>query len=702
MKITKIEAKNYRLLEDFSIDIEEELSLVIGKNNCGKTSLLSILDKFLNSTGITFNDFNLDFIENLKRIIKAEEETINDPMGISLAIFIKYDEEDDLSNVSELLMDLDPTKNIIKLLFEYNISPNQIMKLKSDYNDFEISEAGKEAPKNIEYYLKNNYSSYFKQSTKSVDFNDSKIFIDIERSQIALKKVINYKFIKANRDVSNKEPNKTLSSLSAKIYEKMDMDKELESISNEFIDTLSRTDDTLDGVYDSLFKKTLDKVKKFGGIKPNESNIKITSTLQHKELLAGNTTVLYMHGQNELPEHYNGLGYMNLISMILEIEILINEFKRNKSERIADINLLFIEEPEAHTHPQMQYIFINNIKKLLNEGIKKEGEGVKKIQYIISTHSSHIVSESDFDDIKYLKRNENSVVSKNLKDLEKEYDRDGKKQNYEFLKQYLTLHRAELFFVDKAIFIEGDTERILLPAIMKKLDFKITENQLLSQNISIVEVGNYSHIFENFIDFIGVKSLIITDIDSAMNTKKLKELKVVNSKQKQKVRVKDENASITTNASLKYFYSTDSLGFFKSKTINELTLRKKNQKGLVGVEAEKKWEVDPDGNLACVYQLEEKNSGGSSYHASSFEDSFFHLNRDFIINNKKNFVSLKNIKLFEEKDQGKYTIDAYDLADRCVEKKPAFAIEVLLNSNEDFSNWLIPEYIERGLLWLKD
>lgn len=37
---------------------------------------------------------------------------------------------------------------------------------------------------------------------------------------------------------------------------------------------------------------------------------------------------------------------------------------------------------------------------------------------------------------------------------------------------------------------------------------------LLSQNISIIEVGAYSQIFEKFIKFLGIKSLILTDIDS--------------------------------------------------------------------------------------------------------------------------------------------------------------------------------------------
>lgn len=32
MKIFKLEITNFRLLKDFSMDLEEELSLVIGKN----------------------------------------------------------------------------------------------------------------------------------------------------------------------------------------------------------------------------------------------------------------------------------------------------------------------------------------------------------------------------------------------------------------------------------------------------------------------------------------------------------------------------------------------------------------------------------------------------------------------------------------------------------------------------------------------
>ena len=72
MVIKQIQVKNFRLLKEFTMEMEDELSLVIGKNNVGKTSLLVILDKFLNQgdrKGFQYNDFNLDFRCQLKDLI---------------------------------------------------------------------------------------------------------------------------------------------------------------------------------------------------------------------------------------------------------------------------------------------------------------------------------------------------------------------------------------------------------------------------------------------------------------------------------------------------------------------------------------------------------------------------------------------------------------------------------------------------------
>ena len=719
MKIKKIKVRNYRLLKNFELDLEDDLSLIIGKNNCGKTSLLSILDKFIGDKSInnnfTFDDFNSEFKDALK--IKIESNDESGYLGLSLKLFIEYDDADDLSNVgSSVIMDLDPENKTIVLGFEYKL--NKFQELIEDYNIFKIKEKKKneELRKDFFYFLKINHKKYFKILKKSIEFNnETKIenddaFVDLIKEKIQIDRIINFKMIDAKRNVSNKDPERSLSSLSSKIYKKVESSEEENEGIKQFKETLMNTDSHLNTVYETLFNDVLEDVKKFGGIKNGESIIKIVSTLQHKELLGGNTTVMYsINDSHNLPENYNGLGYMNLISIIFEIKILIHEFKKELSERPADINLLFIEEPEAHTHPQMQYVFIENIKSLLNRGIEREDGQNRKLQTIITTHSSHIISKSDFNDIKYLKRENNRVISKNLKSLEIEYKKDGKEQNYKFLKQYLTLHRAELFFADKAIFIEGDTERILLPAMMKKIDQIDTSNTvpLLSQNISIVEVGAYSHIFEKFIDFIGIKSLIITDIDSAITIEKMKELKdnepdkSLKKKITQKVKPSDSNAKLTTNGSLQYFYGNDKeLNFFKDINIEDKILKKDKENG--------KWIQSRDGHLVCIYQINERNTQDACYHARSFEDAFFHMNKNFIQENLSDFSQgIKNPRYIKE-DHKEFKDDVYFWAENCVNKKPALAMEILLNSESDeetgyqFVNWEIPKYIKEGLLWLRE
>ena len=716
MKISKIKVRNYRLLKSLELDLEDELSLIIGKNNCGKTSLLSILNKFIGkkstNPSFAYDDFSIDFQKELEKIyttdkyqeiiseIESSEDNKWKNIGLSLKLFIEYTKDDSLSNICKLMMDLNPDNKTIVLLFEYVLDENSFRTLRKDFTEYKTKKEEKNKSDDVQpcskrgslfhQFMKRNSKSYFKTFKKSISFDtvsaheNEEIFTDIIKEKIPLSTIINFNIIQANREISNKDSDRTLSILASEYYKKKEEAEQDSPKIQEFKNMLEETDNHLDGVYGGIFEKIVDKVKLFGGIQKGDSLISIISTLQHRELLKGNTTVMYEHNkESSLPENYNGLGYLNLISMIFDIELLISDFRRedNKTEEPADINLLFIEEPEAHTHPQMQYVFIKNIKKILKQASESK-EGVKfNLQTLITTHSSHITSESDFDDIKYFYKqtNNNEVIAKNLKDLETKYG-SAEAEHFKFLKQYLTLHRTELFFADKAIFIEGDTERILLPAMMKKIDQedKNTGDEslpLLSQNISIIEVGAYSHIFEKLFDFIGLKSLIITDIDSSKDNRT-------------SCRVYDTDAKFTTNSALSFFHNkTKNLNYFKNLKISSKILTKDNNN----------WTSNENGNLLVVYQTKE-----DSYHARSFEDAFIHLNRQFIIDNKLVFESLKHINYFENTEK-----DAYDLANQCVGKKPSFAMEILLSSKTDketekqFSNWQIPAYIKEGLLWLK-
>ena len=73
MEIKKIYIQHYRLLNDFSLELKNDLSLIVGKNNCGKTSVLSVLEKIFNKkfqSQLYGEDINLyhrkEIFENIK------------------------------------------------------------------------------------------------------------------------------------------------------------------------------------------------------------------------------------------------------------------------------------------------------------------------------------------------------------------------------------------------------------------------------------------------------------------------------------------------------------------------------------------------------------------------------------------------------------------------------------------------------------
>lgn len=247
---------------------------------------------------------------------------------------------------------------------------------------------------------------------------------------------------------------------------------------------------------------------------------------------------------------------------------------------------------------------------------------------------------------------------------------------------------------------EGETEGILLPAMLKKVDEEHpSENDLplLSQNISLIASGAYSQIFDEFLSFIGIKTLIITDIDSGKESIS----KDKNGRDTKKiVACSIEEATHTTNGALLHYFETplsksgakEPISFFMTLAPENKILQKNN--GL--------WETNSNGNLMIAYQT--KETGG--YYPRSFEDAFFQINRELVIQNKKLFPSLKCKEQLDEKDaDGHFIYDSYDLANNCIGSKASFALDILLNSINDgkhtFSNWKMPPYIEEGLLWLR-
>lgn len=700
MKIEKIIVRNFRLLKDFSIDLEDSLSLVIGKNNVGKTSLLLILDQFLGSKSETkrsfrFNDLNLDTQEQLKELMITPlvSEDAYSAIAISLRLIISYTDTDYLANISPLLMDLDVDNHNLAIGFDYYLPYDSYREL---YNQcatqktkFDAKHHEDEVKLDFDVigFLDDHAINFFKLVRKSIRIDkdgnlDETNYIDIKDIQgFRLESVVQFQCIGARRDVDNKDVDKTLSSKTSDLYKAIEENQQQIEAKENFLEQLKETDKELTGIYSSIFSDIVEKIRMFGGLSPNDTVIKVISTLQHRELLKGNTTVKYEHDKKDLPENFNGLGYMNLISIIFDIDLMMKRFAKSKDAGgLSDINLLFIEEPEAHTHPQMQYVFIKNIKALLNQGVNDEHGNHRPLQYIVSTHSSHIVSDSDYDDIKYLHRLEdkNEVEAKSLKLLGKLYDN----QDYlRFLKQYITINRSELFFADKAILIEGDTERILLPAIIKKLDITVpleeSELPLLSQNVSIIEAGAHAEIFVKLMNFLGLsKVLVLTDFDCCSPDGRHPAEKYSAGRNQ-----------VTSNTALKYFFDESNSDLLAAKT--------ETDKRFDWDEANSKMTVCNTGHYMVCYQTPE-----NGYQPRSFEDDFMALNRQFMLDTA-----------FSERTINAKFKDDFDVADKAYEaakevnSKAVFAFEILLNSLKDgddpFGGWSVPAYMKEGLLWLR-
>ena len=100
---------------------------------------------------------------------------------------------------------------------------------------------------------------------------------------------------------------------------------------------------------------------------------------------------------------------------------------------------------------------------------------------------------------------------------------------------------------------------------------------------------------------------------------------------------------------------------------------------------------DPNGNMMVCYQTKE-----GDYQPRSFEDDFFQLNADFVINSEFDESALDTKALISFKEDK----NPYELANKGVKSKAALAISLILAERDD-KKWKVPTYIQEGLLWVR-
>ena len=662
MYINKIEVHNFRLLQHSILDLEnqedKDLSILIGRNNSGKTSFIMLFDKFLkNSSNFNFDDFPVTI---RKSIFEINEDTDMHEISIKLIVEITYSEEDSLENLSDFILDLSPTENKVHILFECCIDKKKILK---ELANVKTESRKRFIKKNLSNYLVCNIFSFATYENLKTENRGNLI----EKDKKAVDSLINYQVIHAKRSVSSSESGegskKVLSSLATSYFNKK-TENQLSSAELDIINSsLLEMDKTLEGKYDTFFNDFLNKSKDFLAM----TDLRIISDLESKGIISNHSKIVYGAEDDSLPEHLNGLGYINILFLLLQLEIKKEFF----IEGNKDLNILFVEEPEAHTHPQMQMVFIEKVRTLLS--------GIPSLQTFITTHSSHIVKNSDFKDIRYFEHDlklKNVIIKNFYTELQKKYkDEDAE---FKFLNQYLSIASAELFFAEKIIFIEGLTEKLLLPYFIKQYDGSISDEKvkLSSQNISIIEVGANAKAFSHFIDFLGIKALVITDIDTTLKTVKKNEKTGNDTTSYPANPVKD--ATHTSNATIRYFY--------KSPEYNQ------EEEWTQWFDKLKQDELyDENSNVKLAFQIEE-----NGYHGRSFEESLMSINID---NLKNNISKIKGLSSDAKNDLD--TVTDFDILTKSIlKKKSEFASSLLWLALTEDVVWNMPSYIKKGLEWV--
>ena len=220
-----------------------------------------------------------------------------------------------------------------------------------------------------------------------------------------------------------------------------------------------------------------------------------------------------------LPEANNGLGYQNLISIIFKLMSfrdawmrLGKDSKRAEEMAIEPLHLVLVEEPEAHLHVQVQQVFINKAYSVLRRH-KDLGDNPKlRTQLVVSTHSSHVAHETEYEHLRYFRRLPAGMKAKvpvsAVINLSQVFGTGSDTE--QFVTRYLRAQHADLFFADAAILVEGPAERMLVPNFIR------THYEALSQSyITLLEIGgSHAHRLRPLIEKLGLITLVVTDLDS--------------------------------------------------------------------------------------------------------------------------------------------------------------------------------------------
>lgn len=537
MHLHSYRLRNFRRLKDAHIELADDISIFVGSNNSGKTSATQAIHAFVSGGKDRFSLY--DFSSSCwKAFEEAGDTNLANPVpeglslpSIDLDLWFEV-AASDLYLVIPLLPSTawEGTKVGIRVSLVARNPVNLIQNYQAAKAKGAEQAAGLPAqskyvpwPRSMTDYLQRELRSeyelrYFILDRAQFDekFREINEYVPDELGGepgggTILKSLIHIDNLGAQRHLADPNPeaggrSEDLSKRLSRFYKRnLNQRQDDHTALKALFDSEQALNDHLDGV----FKPMLDRLAKLGYPGINNPRLKIMSALDPAHVMSQDARVHYQIGEGKdiatLPDSYNGLGFKNLIYMV--VEILDAQARWATMDNRPPLHLIFVEEPEAHLHAQLQQVFIRNVLELLR--MEDDDGSIFGSQMVITTHSPHILYERGFKPIRYFRRKK--VGKEQLTEvLNLSAFYQAQPSDRDFLERYLKLTHCDLFFSDAAILVEGNVERLLLPVMIRKV-----AKTLRSACLCILEVGGaFGHRFQSLIEFLGLTTLIITDIDS--------------------------------------------------------------------------------------------------------------------------------------------------------------------------------------------
>ena len=497
--------------------ISKNSSLIVGKNNSGKSTIVKLLATLQNAKSgsrnvFKYTDFNLNILakwyqtninekseEEIRNINKSKfpklefqlvlgiddgNDLISSFEDILTTSEIKTEETEETEGAEEAEAEAKEISEVI-INAKYEVADTQsfleeLVKLNTGYSE-------KEDQQNEEF---SNYKKELQYRKYLALFNSNYFVLnfypkgrDEPAKEFSLSPLLKVDTIEANT-VKN---DKTLSQAYNKIVSTYIKNNDMKVI-NTLVDNINyQVKDMVDTNIKNILQGAVSSIESTKNLKMN-----LHPDVTLEKIFANSIIYEYQEGNNNIPESQFGMGYTNLMVIIAKIVDYIELY--NEKDINGSVNILCIEEPESFMHPQMQELFIKNISKAIATLLGKKQQ-LDTFQIIITTHSTHILnskiqSGNTLNNISYLGQAGANNIIKNISDEAIISGRDIDKKAYEYIKKYLRLEISDIFFADAVILVEGVSEETYLRYEIDK------HPKLKNHHIKVFRIdGAYAHQF---------------------------------------------------------------------------------------------------------------------------------------------------------------------------------------------------------------